>query len=68
MLSHDELLSLINKEPPLVAQMIDPEVQVQPNGVELILQIVKISKKCIINPIICCHHKDTKYICLGTNW
>lgn len=42
MLSHDELISLINKQPPLVDQMIDPNVQVQPNGVELTLQRVEI--------------------------
>jgi len=41
MLSHEELLSLIHKEPPLVAQMIDQEVQVQPNGVELTLMCVE---------------------------
>ena len=38
MLSHDELVSLINKKPPLVEQMLDPDIQVQPNGVELTLQ------------------------------
>ncbi len=42
MLSHDELLSLLNKTPPLVEHMIDPEVQVQPNGIELTLQHVEI--------------------------
>ncbi len=42
MLSHDELISLINSKPSLVEQMIDPEVQVQPNGVELTLQRVEV--------------------------
>ncbi len=42
MLSHDELISLINKQPPLVEQMIDPDTQVQPNGIELTLQRVEI--------------------------
>ncbi len=42
MLSHDELISLINKKPPLVEQMIDPEIQVQPNGIELTLQRVEV--------------------------
>ncbi|MFZ2410213.1 MAG: deoxyuridine 5'-triphosphate nucleotidohydrolase [Candidatus Methanoperedens sp.] len=42
MLSHDELLSLINKTPPLVDHMIDPNIQIQPNGVELTLQHVEI--------------------------
>ncbi len=41
MLSHDELVLLINKKPPLVEQMIDPEIQVQPNGIELTLQRVE---------------------------
>ncbi len=41
MLSHDELVSLINKNPPLVEQMIDPAVQVQPNGIELTLQRIE---------------------------
>ena len=42
MLSHDELLSLIKKTPPLVEHMIDPDIQIQPNGVELTLQRVEI--------------------------
>ena len=37
MLSHDELTSLINEKPPLVEKMIDPDIQIQPNGVELTL-------------------------------
>lgn len=41
MLSRDELTSLINNKPPLVEHMIDPEVQVQPNGIELTLQRVE---------------------------
>ncbi len=41
MLSHDELILLINKKPPLVEQMIDQTVQVQPNGIELTLQRVE---------------------------
>ncbi len=42
MLSNTELLSLINKKPPLVENMINPEIQVQPNGIELTLQRVEI--------------------------
>ena len=41
MLSHDELIYLLTKNPPLVEQMIDPAVQVQPNGIELTLQRVE---------------------------
>lgn len=41
MLSHDELISLINEKPPLVEKMIDPDIQVQPNGIELTLQRVE---------------------------
>ena len=41
MISHDELISLINKNPPLVEQMIDPDIQVQPNGIELTLNRVE---------------------------
>src|SRR5659263_209147 len=41
MLSHNELIPLINTKPPIVEQMIDPEIQVQPNGVELTLQRVE---------------------------
>ncbi len=42
MLSHDELMRLLCKEPPLVEQMIDPAIQVQPNGIELTLQRVEV--------------------------
>ncbi len=42
MLSHDELIFLINKNPPLVEQMMDQNIQVQPNGIELTLQRVEI--------------------------
>ncbi len=42
MLPHDELFSLINKKPPLVENMIDPDIQVQPNGIELTLQRVEL--------------------------
>jgi dUTP pyrophosphatase len=42
LLSHEELISLINQKPPLVEKMIDPDVQVQPNGIELTLQRVEI--------------------------
>jgi dUTP pyrophosphatase len=42
MLSHDELIFLIDRKPPLVEQMIDPKVQVQPNGIELTLQRVEV--------------------------
>ncbi len=42
MLSHDDLILLINKKPPLVDQMIDSEKQLQPNGVELTLQRVEV--------------------------
>lgn len=41
MLSYNELISLINNDPPLVEHLIDPEVQVQPNGIELTLQRVE---------------------------
>ena len=41
MLSHNELINLINAKPPLVEQMIDPDIQVQPNGVEMTLQRVE---------------------------
>ncbi|VVB87776.1 Deoxyuridine 5'-triphosphate nucleotidohydrolase [uncultured archaeon] len=41
LLSHDELISLINKKPPLVEQMVVPEIQVQPNGIELTLQYIE---------------------------
>ncbi len=41
MLSHDELLSLLNKKPPLVEYMINSGIQVQPNGIELTLQRVE---------------------------
>ncbi len=41
MLSHDELVSLISKKPPLVENMIDQETQVQPNGIELTLERVE---------------------------
>jgi dUTP pyrophosphatase len=44
LLSHDELISLINNKPPLVEQMLDPEIQIQPNGVELTLQRVEALK------------------------
>lgn len=42
MLSHEELVSLVNKRPPLVEQMIDPDIQIQPNGIELTLQRVEV--------------------------
>jgi dUTP pyrophosphatase len=42
MLSHDELIFLINKKPPLVDQMIDPKIQIQPNGIELTLHRIEI--------------------------
>lgn len=42
MLSRDELISLLNKKSPLVEQMINPEIQVQPNGIELTLQRVEV--------------------------
>ncbi len=42
LLSHDELITLLNKNPPLVEQMIDPAVQVQPNGIELTLQRIEL--------------------------
>jgi len=41
LLSHNELILLINQKPPLVEQMIDPKTQVQPNGIELTLQRVE---------------------------
>lgn len=42
MLSHDELISLINNKPPLIDKMIDPKAQVQPNGVELSLLRIEV--------------------------
>lgn len=42
MLSHDELVSLINSNTPLVEQILDKEIQVQPNGVELTLKSVEV--------------------------
>lgn len=42
MLSHEELVSLVNKKPPLVEQMIDPDIQIQPNGIELTLARVEV--------------------------
>ncbi len=42
MLSHDELIFLVNEKPPLVEHMIDPEIQIQPNGIELTLQCVEV--------------------------
>jgi dUTP pyrophosphatase len=42
MLSHEELVSLVNKRPPLVEQMINPEIQIQPNGIELTLARVEV--------------------------
>ncbi len=42
MLSHEELVSLVNKRPSLVEQMIDPEIQIQPNGIELTLARVEV--------------------------
>ncbi len=41
LLSHNELISLINKKPPLVEQLIDSNIQVQPNGIELTLQRIE---------------------------
>ncbi len=46
MLSRNELIALINKKPPLVEQMIDQKVQVQPNGIELTLQRVEVHEDC----------------------
>ena len=42
MLSHEELVYLVNKESPLVEQMINPEIQIQPNGIELTLSRVEV--------------------------
>ena len=42
MLSHEELVFLVNKKPPLVEQMIDPDIQIQPNGIELTLARVEV--------------------------
>jgi dUTP pyrophosphatase len=41
LLSKIELTELILKTPPLVENMIDPELQVQPNGVEMTLKQVE---------------------------
>jgi dUTP pyrophosphatase len=40
MLSKQELATALESQPPLVEQMIDPAVQIQPNGVEMTLQSV----------------------------
>lgn len=40
MLSKQELMEALNTHPPLVEQMIDPAVQVQPNGIEMTLQSI----------------------------
>jgi dUTP pyrophosphatase len=42
MLSYEELVSLVNKRPPLVDQMIAPNIQIQPNGIELTLARVEV--------------------------
>jgi len=42
MLSHEELVSLVNNKPPLVEQMIDPDIQIQPNGIELTLHRIEL--------------------------
>lgn len=42
MLSHDELIFLVNQKSPLVENMIDPHIQIQPNGIELTLQHVEV--------------------------
>lgn len=41
LLARDRLNSLVRGMPPLVDKMIDPNLQVQPNGIELSLQEVK---------------------------
>ncbi len=41
LLSHDELVFLLHEKPLLIEHMIDPEVQIQPNGIELTLQRVE---------------------------
>ena len=45
MLSHEELVSLLNRKPPLVEQMIDPGIQIQPNGIELTLSRIEIHEE-----------------------
>ena len=42
MLSHEELVSLVNNKPPLVEQMIDSDIQIQPNGIELTLHRIEL--------------------------
>jgi dUTP pyrophosphatase len=42
MLSHEELVFLVNKKPPLVEHLIDPDIQIQPNGIELTLARVEV--------------------------
>jgi len=42
LLSRNELTELISATPPLVENMIDPDLQVQPNGVEMTLKQVEI--------------------------
>src|SRR4030066_926600 len=42
MLSHEELVFLLKKNPPLVEHLIDPDIQIQPNGIELTLARVEV--------------------------
>ncbi len=42
MLSHEELVSLVKNKPPLVEHMIDPDIQIQPNGIELTLHRIEL--------------------------
>lgn len=44
MLSHEELVLLVNKKPPLVEQMINPDIQIQPNGIELTISRIEVHK------------------------
>lgn len=40
MLSKQQLIEALHTDPPLVEQMIDPAIQVQPNGIEMTLQSI----------------------------
>ncbi len=41
LLSRPGLIEMMNKEPPLVENMIDPSIQIQPNGIELTLRYIE---------------------------
>jgi dUTP pyrophosphatase len=46
LLSRPQLIELLKRDPPLVEGIDNPDVQVQPNGIELTLQRVETLKTC----------------------